>query len=71
MFRRSKTDRRCESEDVRRAREAAEIATAERERIEAKAPEAELIGDAIRTALRVNHFGEQIERAWRLRRGIP
>lgn len=69
MFRRSKTDR-SEPEDVRRAREAAETATAERIRIEAGAPEAEQIGSAIRDALKRNHFGEAIELALTLRKGI-
>ena len=71
MFRRSNPDDRCESEEVRRAREAAERAAAERQQIEAGLPEAEHIGSTIRNALRVNHFGESIERAWKIRRGIP
>lgn len=70
MFRRSKkTERRCEPDEVREARRAAEQAAAQRRRVEEKAPEAQKIGSAIRDALERNHFGESIELAWTLRRG--
>ncbi len=65
--RRSKTE--CEPENVRRAREAAERAAMQRRRVEAQASDAREIGAEIREALRRNHFGEQIDRAFR-RRGV-
>jgi hypothetical protein len=71
--RQSNPDRETEteSEDVRRAREAAEAAISERRRIEAQAPAAEAIGATLRDAISRNHFGEQIDAAFRRRSATP
>jgi hypothetical protein len=63
--RRSKT----ESDAVRDARDVATSAALQREQVEANAPAARAIGTQIRNALERNHFGEQIQNAWLLRRG--
>lgn len=59
---------RSESDEVRRAREEAKRAAAQRQKVEAQLPAAQEIGASLRTALERNHFGESIERAL-LRRG--
>jgi hypothetical protein len=65
--RRSKTD--CnESDEVRRAREVAKHASAERRQVEEQWPAVKKIGGSLQKALERNHFGESIERAWALRR---
>lgn len=56
-----------EPDEVRRAREAAEHAIREQAAIEAQAPAAQAIGAALRDALARNHFGEQIDAAFRRR----
>ncbi|WP_443678196.1 DUF7620 family protein [Nocardia pulmonis] len=57
-----------ESDETRKAREAAERAEAQRRRVEARWPDINRIGAALENALRRNHFGEQIERSFALRR---